>query len=1227
MTTVASLNTAITGDPSALINALNASTRAVTQFGNSVTQMNARVSTSAFSIGRLLAAVGVGISVRSVVDYADAWTLAEGRIRLVTQSTAELQRVTRALFTTAQDTRQSFDATADLYGRVARNAKQLGVSQNDIIRITRAVGQSMRISSAGIQESRAAMIQLGQALSSGRLQGDELRSILENAPRLAQAIADSLGVTVGQLRKMGTEGVLTSQAIAKAILDASGQLELEAAKLPTTIGQSLTQLSNSIKRFIGETDRSLGATTKLVGLINTLGDQFDNNRAAVETFAFVLGAGVLVKSINLAIAALGRLAAGTALAGLLSLLPAVKSLRDAFAFLQLAIGAAWRTLLGPIGLVVTAIGIAAAVFFKWRKGIDEARKAGDALRESFEKLDPKELTTRIDKSLEDLTRMNHEAATLRANVEAAARAGGIAPGDSERLRELEPQIERTRKTLQALIDVRNAAGAVAPPPVRTQDEDALKKFADSTQRVIETFKIMQAQGEHTHRVVARLRELFDETQKKLRGLADPFGEEALRLRKILADLADLPEIKLRLRIDTSTREIRQMAEAEVNKLTEALTAKDSGLIPRVTVQPIIDTSLATRSMQTLAQRLPADMANAIGRIRFDTLRDRLASQLGAIPITFEPVGLDRFQKAVDLAIAAQNRLNLARAGGDQQAIISAEQAYAAAVDNVRNALGALARNLDGANVKAEDQAKAIEAINEAAGKLQITLTGAVSRLDKFLNFARAATGIGRAVLGIADAMRSVDENIRRAISSAVGFTDALADLAQAQKELRAGTGSPITVAASALGATGAGLSLVNSVVTAIQADNEKLRQVIREQTEIQRENNRALERLRLDVGGFTGSIGDLRRAMSAIRLPSQAPGAPSMIELIRQIGEWERSGTGPSTRNALEGALKAAGSSLAELQAAAELVGIELFDSAGRLIPDAFALLDDAIELHIRSVTEWRRTLDDTRSRMELEANVFDFPATAQRSIEQGIAQLRTLAPAIFEKFFAGVDLEDAVQVEAALRLLTRTLLDNIGTLAGDFDALFGRDELIQVIELVESGLDGLAGAANTVTASLLNVPQGFRLERARFEATLGRTMDSLEKGVKNVDFTKALIPPKVPLFSDVDLAKEVKGGNDRLLRAVLDQTLAEQASSARLESILSTAFTLSGREAFEAIESGAGTLSIGGGTVIILEGDILIDGRDKTGDELLSSVTTALKNKARQHGLSRRPSEMLDLS
>lgn len=1181
---VASLNVFIGGNPAGLIAALNQSTKAVTQFTNDVGRMNTRLNSSATSITRLISAATAGLSIRAVVDYADSWTMVNARLGLVTESSQELADVQRQLFGIAQESRAEFEATATLYTRLRQSSRQLGLASKDYLQITRTVTQALAIEGRGAQEVTATIRQLSQAFGSGRLAGDELRSVSENASLLFNKMAESLGLTTGEFRKLASEGKISIEQVAQAILASGAAIDAQAKHLPTTVGGALTQLRNSVQRFVGETNTALGATTKLVGLINALGRQFDSNRAAVETFAFVLGASVLVKAALAARAALLQLAGVQLLTTIVSLIPAITSIRDALYLAATAARAFWGALLTPAGIAIAAITAAAVVFFKWRKGIDEQRKATAELRGEIEKISPEDLTRTIEITLRDLTRLKVQSAQLKAELDAIFSAGGRPAVDQlQQFAELEKQIKQTRAALQEMLAVRNRAptATTPPPPTGGGGADALKKFADEAGRVIETFKIMKSSGEETSRVVDRMREIFDKTQQNLKKLKDPFSEDALRLRKVLQDLADLPEIKLRLRVDPNTRQLVQMTQKAVDDIIQPILDREAN-IPALTVRPIIDTSLAGSSIRSAAQRIPeqfrAEFEAGIRRIRFDVLRDRLSAQLGALPIRIEPAGIDVFTKAVDVAIAAQNRLNLARLGGDRREITAAELSYAGALGTVKDALGSLARSLDSANIKSEDQKQALEAINAAASQLGETFNTTTSRLDKFLNFARAATGIGRGVLGIADAMKKVDESIKRTLSSAVNLFDALVDLVQAQKDLKAGTGSAITVAASSLGAAGAGLSLINSVVSAIQADNEKLRQVIREQTEVQRENIRTLERLRLDVGGFTGSVNDFKRGMDAIRFPSQAPGAPSMLELIRQNGEFEKKGTGPSTRNALEAALAAVGTSLAELNAIADEVSIDLFDSAGRIIPEAFAILDDAIALHIRQVTRWSQTLEDVRTKMELEADVFDFADNAQASIKRGLDLLSTLAPNLFAEFFGSIDIGDPAQVEKALRALTRVFLDNVESIESDFGDLFGKSDLIEIIRLVEGGLDGLANAADRVTNSLLNVPSGFRVDRARFEATAVEAVNRIKDIVGN--------------FGDLNPNKSKPTGIP----------LVDSRGGTIIE-----------------------TIDRGGGDTIIVNGDILVDAREESSESLVFRIKKELKTKARTAGLAARPSSMLD--
>lgn len=218
----------------------------------------------------LLASVGLALGVHQLIQYADTWKVLEGRLRLVTSSMQDLRGVQEKLFDLAQRTRQSYEATVDLYARMARSSKTLGVTQEQLISVTESVNKAMVISGATAQEAATAIIQLGQGLASGALRGDELRSILEQAPRLAEAIAVGMGRTVGELRRLGEEGKLTSQAIIDALLSQKDVIDREFSQLPVTVGQAFTTLNNAVLKFVGTTDSAFGGTKLLAGGIQLL---------------------------------------------------------------------------------------------------------------------------------------------------------------------------------------------------------------------------------------------------------------------------------------------------------------------------------------------------------------------------------------------------------------------------------------------------------------------------------------------------------------------------------------------------------------------------------------------------------------------------------------------------------------------------------------------------------------------------------------------------------------------------------------------------------------------------------------------------------------------------------------------------------------------------------------------------------------------------------------------
>lgn len=196
----------------------------------------------------------------------------ESKLRLVTRSEEDLIRVQSQIIGLARETRQQVGSVGELYARVARSAKELGASQNDILRVTKAVGQAIQISGSSAASAEAGMIQLSQSLASGTLRGDELNSVLEQMPRVAEAIADGLGVTTGQLRKLGAEGKLTSEEVFRSLISQTGRLNEEFKQLTPTVGQAMTVLRNEMKVAVGAISETTGTTNRLAQAITNLAE-------------------------------------------------------------------------------------------------------------------------------------------------------------------------------------------------------------------------------------------------------------------------------------------------------------------------------------------------------------------------------------------------------------------------------------------------------------------------------------------------------------------------------------------------------------------------------------------------------------------------------------------------------------------------------------------------------------------------------------------------------------------------------------------------------------------------------------------------------------------------------------------------------------------------------------------------------------------------------------------
>jgi tape measure domain-containing protein len=209
-------------------------------------------------VGQSLGALAAGFigfqGAQALVGAADAVTMLGNKLRLATGDAKVATEAYTQILEIANRSKVSFTELGNTYAAISRNTQQLGVSQERLFKVTESIANAMAVSGGSAQSMQAALVQLGQGMASGTLRGEELNSVMEQTPRLAQALADGMGVTIGQLREMGQAGKITSQAVVEALESQYDKLRKEVSESAVTIGQSYQALKNSLTDFAGALD-------------------------------------------------------------------------------------------------------------------------------------------------------------------------------------------------------------------------------------------------------------------------------------------------------------------------------------------------------------------------------------------------------------------------------------------------------------------------------------------------------------------------------------------------------------------------------------------------------------------------------------------------------------------------------------------------------------------------------------------------------------------------------------------------------------------------------------------------------------------------------------------------------------------------------------------------------------------------------------------------------------
>lgn len=239
---------------------------------------------------KLVVTAGAVFSISQVSSYADSYISLQNRLKLVTGSQQELSQAINDTYAVSQKTAQSWDSTVQVYQRFAQNAKALGINLTEAARLTETVSKAVSISGSTAESAEAALVQFGQALSSGVLRGDEFRSISEQAGGLRDAIAKGLKLSVGELRDWAYAGKLTTSVVIKALQDAGVSVDELFNKTDFMGAQGWVLIKDAAVKMVGEFSKATGATKALFESLKAISENMTGITTAMGVgAAFMAG--------------------------------------------------------------------------------------------------------------------------------------------------------------------------------------------------------------------------------------------------------------------------------------------------------------------------------------------------------------------------------------------------------------------------------------------------------------------------------------------------------------------------------------------------------------------------------------------------------------------------------------------------------------------------------------------------------------------------------------------------------------------------------------------------------------------------------------------------------------------------------------------------------------------------------------------------------------------------
>lgn len=237
------------------------------------------VNRAAQSFNIITAAVklyAAALSALKLIELADQFRLLQARVEVAAGSMQAGAAAMAEILEISKRTQTSVEGNAQVFQRLNQSLLQMGGTQQDTLQLTELLAKAIKVSGANAVEAKAAMLQFGQALGSGKLAGDELRSLLENAPYLMRQLADGIGVPIGALKSLGEQGKLTADVVVNALSKSADKINSDFAKFPLTFDAALTGAIDAFTRLNAQFDDLSGKSAAATGIVKGAGEAFDD---------------------------------------------------------------------------------------------------------------------------------------------------------------------------------------------------------------------------------------------------------------------------------------------------------------------------------------------------------------------------------------------------------------------------------------------------------------------------------------------------------------------------------------------------------------------------------------------------------------------------------------------------------------------------------------------------------------------------------------------------------------------------------------------------------------------------------------------------------------------------------------------------------------------------------------------------------------------------------------